>query len=209
MSKKDSVSSFVSRKLKQITCGTNPGMIAATLAKMRRGLGKAPGDVPELWGVFLDGLPEEMQSRSGEPTREEWAVYIALTMFALHQQGHDPKTEPMHMEGRTLGEAIRALGAGDEDEFERARGRFNVLATSESITELAWHLKSIVTFLRAKDIPLDYGALAADLYLFQWPDSMAKVRLRWGQQFYRAPKKAEENTGESNGEITEEDKQND
>ena len=71
-------------------------MSRAELAELRRGVGRAPGEKPMLWGTILTNLPEEFYGRNGEPSRAEWAIYIALTMFALHQQGHDIKTECMH-----------------------------------------------------------------------------------------------------------------
>ena len=37
----------------------------AELAKLRRGIGHAPGELPELWGCFLLGMPESFQGRSG------------------------------------------------------------------------------------------------------------------------------------------------
>ena len=46
----------------------------AELAKLRRGVGRAPGDLPELWGSFLRGMPESFQGRSA-PSAAEWAVY--------------------------------------------------------------------------------------------------------------------------------------
>ena len=83
----------------------------AMLAKLRRGVGRAPGDLPELWGFFLEGLPEKWESRGGPPSREEWAVYLALTLYALHQQGRSTREEDgnMHKEGESLGRAIRKL----------------------------------------------------------------------------------------------------
>ena len=57
----------------------------AELAKLRRGVGRKPGDLPELWGSFLLGMPESFQGRSG-PSHAEWAVYLALTLYAVHQQ---------------------------------------------------------------------------------------------------------------------------
>ena len=60
----------------------------AELAKLRRGIGHAPGELPELWGCFLLGMPESFQGRSA-PSAAEWAVYLALTLYAVHQQGND------------------------------------------------------------------------------------------------------------------------
>ena len=77
----------------------------AELAKLRRGIGHAPGDLPELWGSFLLEMPESFQGRSA-PSAAEWAVYLALTLYAMHQQGND---RPMNCPGNTLGRAVRQL----------------------------------------------------------------------------------------------------
>ena len=45
----------------------------AELAKLRRGIGHAPGELPELWGSFLLGMPESFQGRSA-PSAAEWAA---------------------------------------------------------------------------------------------------------------------------------------
>ena len=80
----------------------------AELAKLRRGVGRAPGDLPELWGSFLRGMPESFQGRSA-PSAAEWAVYLALTLYAMHQQGND---RPMNRPGNTLGRAVRHWQSG-------------------------------------------------------------------------------------------------
>lgn len=46
-------------------------------------------------------------------------------------------------------------------------------------------MRGMVQLLRSQDIPLDYPALAEDLFWFQIPSQRAKVCLRWGQDFYR------------------------
>lgn len=168
-----------------------PGESKATLAVLRRGIGLKPGELPALWGIIFDGFPEDMMQYPGRSgaSREEWAVYSALTNFALHQQGHDPVTEPMHRELERLGISMRKLavrnGIEDADTLDRVRRRFNVFATSSDMQELAHHLRGIVQMLRQSGIPLDYASLAADLYWYQDINHVADVRLSWGQDFYR------------------------
>ena len=41
-------------------------------------------------------------------------------------------------------------------------------------------------------VRLDYVRLAADLYDLQFPEASQRVRLRWGQDYYRTPADAEE-----------------
>lgn len=160
----------------------------AALANLRRGVGTKPGDLPELWGAFLQELPEELLSKTGEPTPGEWAVYLTLTLYALHQQGHDLPAAPMHRDGEPLGSAVHRLVKPDETPEDSAiLRRFNALATAEAMPERAHYLRGIVQQLRAAAIPLDYVRLSADLLDLQLPDGAARVRLRWGQDFYRQP----------------------
>lgn len=165
----------------------------AALAQLRRGIGHPPGDLPELWGTFLPQMPPAWQSSTGEPSRAEWAVYLALTLFAVHQQGRSMSEKTMNEPGIDLGSAARRLvPPGEEAEDGSAFRRFNALATAGSIEELAHHLRGMVQLLRAGDIPLDYGQLAADVYQWQKPEEAARVRLRWGQAFYRRTEKDDE-----------------
>lgn len=170
----------------------------AVLAGLRRGAGRAPGELPELWGEFLGSLPDNLYGAEKDgPGQAEWAVYTALTLFALHQQGHDPaqQTEWMHTEGVSLGAAAArtALSAdGDERQtaFDRVRRRFNIAATADSMDKLSWHLRGLVQLMSGKSVGMDYGRLARDLYWYQFPAARNNVRLQWGRdlygEFYRA-----------------------
>ena len=191
-----SAGAFVMRKIGLLLNGRNESSTRAALARLRRGIGKPPGSMPELWSITLDGLPEPLKGISGGPTKGEWAVYTALTLFALHQQGKELKGRPMHREGEPLGASVRRLVRNDDDE-ERVKRRFDAAATSDSPEEFSNHLRGVVQLLKAEDIPLDYSALAEDLYLFQIPEARDSVRLRWGRDFYRASNKDIENQTDS------------
>lgn len=165
----------------------------AELANLRRGAGKKPGDLPELLGTILKNMPEEFYGKNGEASKEEWAVYTVLTTFAVHQQGHS-QNEWMSSEC-PFGSAVRKLAPSD-DTLERVLRRFNAFATAADIDEAAHYLRGLAQLLRSEGISFDYQALAADLYYFQSPEYASKVRLKWGQDFYRIKKKGntEENT---------------
>ena len=180
----------------------------AELAKLRRGIGHVPGELPDLWGSFLQGMPEDFYSKYGsDPSHEEWAVYLALTLYAMHQQSND--TTCMSQSGKTLGRAVRRLAeqttpaGGDWTESSILR-RFNALATAEEITEISHHLRGMIQLLRAakpESILLDYPQLAADLYWLQCDAPQlaqrpANVRLRWGQDLYRNEKTESSETQE-------------
>ena len=159
----------------------------AELAELRRGIGHIPGDIPKLWGAFLTDLPEELYGKDGEVSHAEWAIYTALTMFALHQQGHDVW---MHEENKRFGCAVRELAPANNDEddgVKRIRSRFNCIATAADMLEMANHLRGMVRLLSdGKGIQLDYVELACDMYDYALSsESRSRVRLRWGQDFCR------------------------
>lgn len=182
---------FVKQKIIWLTKSNNESMVRATLAKLRRGIGKPPGSQPDLWNITLNGLPETLMSKSGEATRGEWAVHTALTLYALHQQGKNLKEHCMNQEGISLGAAVRKLVNSNRDNEEAVRRRFLSAVVSDSFEKFCWLLRGVIQLLKTKNIPLDYPMLTEDLYWFQFPDWQDSVRLKWGQDFYRTTKSEE------------------
>ena len=183
-------SAFVRRRIQLLTENANGSATRATLAKLRRGIGKTPGSIPEIWEVTLKGLPDDLLSKDNTPTIGEWAVHTALTLYALHQQGKDLQKKPMNCENQSLGCAIRRLVKSEEDE-PRVKRRFDAAATADNLEEFSHYLKELVQLLKAEEIPLNYPALTKDLYWFQIPETRDSVRLSWGQDFYRIAKSEE------------------
>lgn len=177
------VADYTRNKLNKLLLQSGDNVLRAALAELRRGVGKRPGDVPQLWGYFLQDMPEEFFGDK-EPSKAEWAVYTSLTLFALHQQGKDPKSDTMNKEGYSFGTAVNKL-VHNEDERERVARRFYAAATASSMEELSHHMRGIIQLLRGEGIPLDYPMLAADLYRYQFSSLVSNVRLKWGQDFYR------------------------
>lgn len=188
----EQVGKFVSSKILRLSQGNNPTAISATLAKLRRGIGKEPGSQPELWEVTLAGLPEVLYGSGDESSFGERAVYAALTLFALHQQGKDIENNCMHEEQVNLGKAMRILILREPDREIATTRRFLATVTADSYDELMWHLRGLIQLLRTQDVKLDYPLLAQDLYKFQFPGNRDSIRLEWGRQFYRNHIKEEE-----------------
>ena len=179
------VSAFVKHKIIKLKENQNDAATRAMLAKLRRGIGKTPGSMPELWEVTMEGMPEALYRKGGEPTRGEWAVHTALTLYALHQQGKDLQKKWMHQDDVTLGTALRKLINNDEEQEKRVKRRFDTAATSESLPEFAHHLRGVIQILKTQDIPLDYALLAKDLYWFQVQEARDGIKLNWGRDFYK------------------------
>ena len=182
------VGNYVESKLNEYSRNVNEGYVRAHLAQLRRGIGRIPGDAPEIWGILFADMPEEMMSRNDKPTKEEWAVYTALTLYALHQQGNDIQKENMYRQNFRLGLSVAGLVKDEKKDRERIAGRFNAFATANDMQEAAYYLRGLIQLLRAANIPLDYVRLAQELYRFQDPDEAPKVWLAWGQDFYRMKK---------------------
>lgn len=163
----------------------------AALARLRRAATATPGSDPDVWAYTVQPLAESPRAaallgHSDTPSAHERAAHVAVTLYAVHQQGR-PTT--MHRaEGGTIGRAVGALqradrrAGGDGTAIQR---RFSALATASSWAETARHLRSLVTQLRAEGVPLDYGVLAGDLARLADPRRSKEVRLAWGRDLYR------------------------
>lgn len=98
------LSGFVSWKITWLSSATRESQVKATLANLRRGVGKVPGELPEIWGVLFQNFPQALSEKASEiePSKAEWASYLALTLYALHQQGNDIERENMQRDELVL-----------------------------------------------------------------------------------------------------------
>ncbi|MFG2245794.1 type I-E CRISPR-associated protein Cse2/CasB [Spirillospora sp. NPDC048823] len=155
-----------------------------TLAQLRRGAGKLPEDVPELWGVtgaerlFAD---ESLSRDERLVARSETAYFLAVTLYALHQQS---QAGPMHKKGVDLGQSVRRLMPNPSEIDETIRRRFVRVGTAATSEILAYRLREVISLLRGEGIPLDYGRLARQLYKAQTPDGLNEIRRDWGRGFH-------------------------
>lgn len=145
------------------------------LAALRRGTDREPGTVPAMW-PYYSTLTDD-----GRMTYDLRAEHVALALFAVHQQS---RPQLMHQEGTRLGTAVLALKRSDRFSADAVDRRFAATATASSLTELAVHLRGLVTQLRVIGQPLDYTLLTRDLRNWQIPELAPAVRRRWGAQYF-------------------------
>ncbi|MDT0493347.1 type I-E CRISPR-associated protein Cse2/CasB [Streptomyces griseus] len=164
----------------------------AELARLRRGAGKRAHEVTDLWGIEgMDDLANLLadHGRFSRVEDAEEAVFLACTLWALHQQsGRD---QGMHQRNQTLGGAVRALiraqgTAGEDEEDSPLRKRLVRVGTAESLDSVAVRLREIVLLLRGAKVPLDYARLAGQLYRWQHRPERAGVQREWGREFHLA-----------------------
>jgi CRISPR system Cascade subunit CasB len=159
----------------------------AALARLRRGVGKPAGSVLDIVEYthaeeFLHGW-DDRDDGSGDdisPSYAENAAHVTVTLYAVHQQS---QRNAMHVPGRRFGTSVRRIAPDPRPDGPVAR-RFAALGTADTFAELSHHLRGLVQLMRAERIPLDYGQLARDLWLWQMPDRAPRVRLRWGRDFH-------------------------
>ncbi|MEU3654814.1 type I-E CRISPR-associated protein Cse2/CasB [Streptomyces sp. NPDC032161] len=169
----------------------------AELARLRRGAGKRAHAVKDLWGMdSLDNLVVLLAEladppRQKEAEKAEEAVFLASTLWALHQQSRREKG--MHADRHNLGGAVRALirqramGGTDEEESALLK-RLVRVGTAESFDSAAVRLREIVLLLRSAPdpLPLDYARLAGQLYRWQHRPDRPGVQREWGREFHLA-----------------------
>ena len=148
---------------------------SAALAALRRGLGMPPGESPECW-------PWTVPLSADHGQAWETAIHHTLTLYALHQQS---RSESMHRrDNTTLGQACRILQSRRMDS-QGVERRFLAAATSDTVDELANHLRGLVILLRGEGVALDYDRLFWDLLGWETPTEAGRTRRRWGRDFYR------------------------
>lgn len=153
---------------------------APALQAFRRAVRDEPGAAPTLWPYVW--------TADARRTDDVAADHHALVLFAYHQQSKvDSDRELVHRSGAgSIARAARALvlDAGKVRSEAAVTRRVQAAATASSLPELTWHLRGVVTLLRGQQIRLDYVQLRRDLRQWMWPDGAAKVRRRWGRDFY-------------------------
>jgi CRISPR system Cascade subunit CasB len=168
----------------------------AALAKLRRGVGKEVGEIPELLEFTLPFNPL-MDNKRYEGMVEQ-AMYTTLTLYALHQQGivgHCVSTgleqEDKTTNNNSFGRAVRILVNCDIDREMAITRRFDKVLTSKDISEFAVHMRGLIGLLKKADITMDYPSLATDLYWFQQAEFRRNVILQWGRDYYMQTGKEE------------------
>lgn len=149
----------------------------AALAALRRGLGKEPGEAPEVFPVLMPLLPEAPLW----PWPERVA-YLIASLFALHPLSWSKASRGRHRSN--LGASMRQLaGEAGEAESNGPERRFVALLNSD-VADLPDHLRGIVGLLKSADppIPVDWAQLARDL--LYWSDADREVQRRWATAFW-------------------------
>jgi CRISPR system Cascade subunit CasB len=131
-----------------------------SLADLRSGLGKNPGEMARVHKHVVPYLPEKSYD-------DRW-YYVTATLFGLF---------PRHQSGQSLGRAFRPL----RKKSDSMEARFVALLNAHP-EDLDDHLRHAVSLLKANEQPLDWFRLLDDLIQWDYPDGC--VQLNWARDFY-------------------------
>jgi CRISPR system Cascade subunit CasB len=144
------------------------------LAALRRGLGQPPGTVAETFRYVEPWLGERRSA-----TREA-AFYLLASLFALHPMSTNQGNMGAHL--------AQTRPEGGEDALER---RFTALLAAH-IEDLPYYLRQAVSFLKSKEVPINWNELLWDLQ--NWDerrdDPRRSVQKKWASAFWGRPSEA-------------------
>jgi len=155
------------------------GQERGALASLRRGLGQPPGTVADMYRYVEPFLGEQ---DSGARFKES-AFYLVAALFALH-----PKSTDEGNMGTHLAKTRTDSGA---DALER---RFTALLAAHP-DDLPEYLRQSISFLKSKDVPVNWNQLIWDLENWEKRDDPKySVQKKWARSFWGGRQPAESNS---------------
>ncbi len=167
-SKTQSVGHFVEYRLKRIVNSSSDGAVKRHLWQIYAGESGQPGRYSGALGTVFTGFTRRnvKQKRCANPCTMGCLYCTDVVCASSTGQRF---AEGIYVSARKRsGKAVACLIHGEDDKT-RIQRRFNVLATSADIQELAHHLRGMIQLLRSEGIPLDYPS---------WPKIYTCIKTR-------------------------------
>jgi CRISPR system Cascade subunit CasB len=143
------------------------------LAALRRGLGKKPGESPEMYPHVMWVNPK--------PWAEE-SYFLVASLFGLwHQGGRGSSRGPVPA---NFGASFR--GVNQQSVSESIERRFVALLNAHR-SDLPDHLRHAVNLMRSADqqVPINWNQLLRDIQAWDFPSR--QVQRRWARSFWGMP----------------------
>lgn len=147
------------------------------LAALRRGLGHPPGAVADMYRYVVPWLPNDA------PPWKEAPYYLVAALFAYHPAQGGTGDMGNHF----------AQARNPQDDNTSLERRFTTLLTAHP-DDLDVYLRQAVSFLKSKDVPVNWRRLFYDLR--GWGHPGRYVQKRWAGSFW-GKRKPEEEKAES------------
>ena len=187
----------VERVIQNFKTNRDSSAVKAQLAALRRGLGKSPDQDPEVWGMVLNYLPENLNS-GHHITNTEQAVFAALTLYARGAQGEEGRKKPAQRDGVSLGQAMAGLVKPNKNNEGSVLTKIKSIMASESIEEMSTRIRPLISMI-SEETGLDYPKLADELAVYFHHDVGKNIRMEWARD-YVYKRKAETESDKENTE---------
>lgn len=148
----------------------NPHRGTASMAALRRGLGKPPGSAAEMHRYVVP-LLGNVNSWGAD------ARYLVASLYAYWHQG---RPDPVATTTGNLGASLSTLVSQKEDPGSIEK-RFEALLNCH-VDDLPQHLRHTVGLLRGKDIPVNWTGLLHDIC--GWDFESRSVQRNWAKGFW-------------------------
>lgn len=145
----------------------------AALATLRRGLGKTPGEVAEMFPYVIPYCSHLSEYRQND-------YFLVAALFALHQETSGPNPGSPDPRRNNLGASFKALA--NKTESASIERRFVALLNA-SREELDDHLRYAISLLKAHQVGVDWTQLLRDLN--GWDSPSRYVQRRWAQGYWQ------------------------
>ncbi|MDI7276195.1 MAG: type I-E CRISPR-associated protein Cse2/CasB [Anaerolineae bacterium] len=138
----------------------------AALACLRRGLGQPPGTVVDMFPYVARWVAPDA------PRSLEEAHYLIAALFASH---------PAAGGAGNMGDHFRRVIREDERSADAVERRFTALLAAHP-DDLPFYLRQAVSFLRAREVPVNWHQLYSDIRRWGRPERW--VQRRWARSFW-------------------------
>lgn len=175
----------------------------AELAALRAAASLEAHQAHRIWPLLARYWSAPMIDKRGEITAEILAIYTAVRLYAIYQQGkYNPATRRLlpvvGLEDQD-GQSLMAVLA-EVRQVEKIRAgldrRMTHLLAAPNLSFVDNSLVRLIRIVKAQErtFKIDYPAIASDLWFFQKGYASAnRIRFKWGSEYYYRQSKDEEN----------------
>ncbi|MCS6883973.1 MAG: type I-E CRISPR-associated protein Cse2/CasB [Acidobacteriota bacterium] len=153
-----------------------------SLAKLRRGVGKPPGESMEVYSVIGRFIAE------AKSELEEYALYLVATLYGLYPSESAEKYN--------FGASFAQLRLRQESESTERRF---VAILNSNFEDLPQHLRQAVNLLKSKEVHINWLQLLNDI--LDWQRDDYKVQRQWATSFWKEIETEETRQAEKTEEI--------
>ena len=139
------------------------------LAALRQGAGRPPGSIPTMYPILSPWLHDNFSAW------QEDTHYLIAALFAVH-----PKSAAA--DGDNLGDHFHQTDPKNEN--QATERRLAILLNTHP-EDLHRYLYRAITFLKSKEVAVNWHELFSDVSNWFYPDSRQQVQKKWAKGYWQ------------------------